>query len=164
MNDDKPKDSKSDSNGLFVSIDLTGKDKEIWDRQRPKFVARLINNIKSLWDSQVPGRTTVHEEAKKTLFDLAASAQDIIKSPQLKNMEKEAEIIKKMSEAKLNNSKARKIDAEAALIEEVHNSQKVIESLMNKGELYPEIKDGKLHIIFKPMDDAEAEKQGKRGA
>ena len=154
MNVDKPTSSGSGSNDSFLSIDLTGKDKKLWDVQRPKFVARLINNIKSLWESQVPGRTTVHEEAKKTLIDLAVSAQDIIKLPQLKNMEKEAEIIKKISEANLNNSKARKIDAETTLIEDVHSSQKIIESLIKKGELYPEIKDGKLHIIFKPKEDA----------
>jgi hypothetical protein len=57
-----------------------------------------------------------------------------------------------LSEAKLNDSNAKKIDAETKLIEEERQSQKVVESLIKKGELYPEVKDGRLNLVFKPND------------
>lgn len=152
MKDGKSTEKESDSRESFLAIDLVGKNKNIWEARRPRFIVRLINKIRSLWNSQVPGRSTLHEESKFALTNLVASAQEVIKSPQMKNMERQAEIVKKLSEANLNNSNAKKIDAETELIQ-VLNSQKIVESLIKKGELYPEVKDGKLNIIFKPKDE-----------
>ena len=160
MKDEQPTENGQKSSKSFLSVDLIGKDKKVWNVFQSRFVTRLVNSIRSVFSSQIPGRTTIHDEAQEALKNIAASAQDLIKAPQFKNMEKQAEIVKKLSEANLNNSKARKLNAEASLIEnnhsitditeEVHHSQKVVDALIKTGELYPEVVDGKLHLIFKP--------------
>lgn len=166
MSDDKKpmevEDNKTDdSSSSLIAIDVVGKDQNVWDKSSPRFLSRIIKSLRSLYSSQVPGRGNVHDEAKQALENAVASGQEIIKKPQLINLEKMAGIEVKLSQAKLNEALAMKAEAEANKInrelalqelevEQVQYSQRVIDALIKRGELYPMEKDGQLTFIYQP--------------
>jgi len=154
-------DNSNDDIESYISVDVFGKDVKLWEKRNPRFLARIINSLKNLLNSQIPGRKAVHDEVKEALENIAASGQEVLKRPQLTNIEKMASIQEQLSKVKLNEALAKKAEAEANKIntevafqeleiEGIHQSQRVVDSLIKKGELYPMEKDGQLVFIYRP--------------
>ena len=140
----------------MVVLEISGKEPELWEERQPRFFQRLGNSIKDIFKSDIPTNATANKEIMDTADDLVRSAQEAIKSPQLINQERQASIKKQLAEAKANEAVARKTELEADLLEaeierdKVHQSQKMIQILIQRGILVPlKQDDGEIVLLYK---------------
>ncbi len=159
MNDsgDPSNVNKDESAGdSLVAIEITGKDLDTWNDRRPRFYERMLNSVINIFKSDIPPSATANKEMKESADDFLRSAQEKIKSPQLVNQERQASISLKLAEAREREANTRKIQLEADKLEmeieqeTVHQSQKTIEILIQRGELeLLKEEDGELILLYK---------------
>lgn len=140
----------------LIAIEVSGKNKDIWKKRRPRFFQRLINSIKSLFKGDIPPSATANSEILDAADEILHSAQEAIKSPQLINQERQANIKNKYADTKLKEAEARKAALEADILEMeyeremVHHSQKLIERMIQRGELILLKEDnGEIVLLYK---------------
>lgn len=156
MDKEKPEKNSDQKNEPMLAVSIVGKNSEIWEKREPRFVERITNSVKKIFGADIPAYATVDEDLKEAAEDLASSAKAAIKTPQLKNLDRQATINLKLAEIKLKEANARKTNLEADLLEQelkmredVHNSQKYVDLLIQRGELIPVEKEGELIFIYK---------------
>lgn len=155
--DDQAKNGEHDSvsQESMLAIEVRGKDTELWERREHRFVNRLLNSFLRLLGADIRPEITANKELLDAAETFAKSAQESLKVPQLKNIEREASIQLKLAEAKEKEAYARKLNLEADKLEMeierecVLQSQKVIGILIARGELIPIEKDGELMLVYK---------------
>lgn len=135
----------------MLSIDVHGRDREIWEKREPRFVERILNSFKMLFGGDIRPEVTANTE----LLDAADTmAKNVLSTPQIKNLERQVAVKLKMAEILEREANARKTSLEADKLameierENVLHSQKVIELAIKRGELVPIKKDGELVIIY----------------
>lgn len=144
------------SSSMLLSVAFEGKDSEIWARQEPRFHQRIFNSLKKMVGQgrDIPASATANDDLKEAIDNVAQSAQEKLKGPQLINLERQANIAVKLAEAKEREANARKIDLEADKLEmeieraKVHESQAVIELMFQRGELTLLEKDGVTYLVY----------------
>jgi hypothetical protein len=140
----------------LIAIDIQGKSPEIWAHQEPRFYQRLLNSMKRMVGrgNDIPPRATADEEIKDTLDTILSSAQEKLKGPALANLEKQANVAVKLAEAKEREANARRLSLEADKLEmeiereKVHESQRVIDLMIQRGELLVTERDGVRYFIY----------------
>jgi hypothetical protein len=145
----------SDDHSL-LAIDIQGKDPEIWAHQKPRLYTRIANSVKDLFsqNNDIPPQATANEDIKETIENLAYSAKAKLQSPQLANLERQANINVKLAEVKEREANARKIALEADRLEmdiereKVHESQKMINILIQRGQLSLVEHEGEMCFIL----------------
>lgn len=143
-----------------IAVEVSGKDPVVWTKRKLRFYQRIFNSIRKIFESDIPPAATADTELK-TLSDLlAASAFESIKTPVLKNVERQAAIKLMLAEArekeaaaKEREANARKLHLEADLIElemetkKVLESQRILDLAIQRGELTVIEKDGETLFI-----------------
>jgi len=139
----------------MISVDLHGKDIEIWEKRSDRFHERITNSIKKIFGGDIPASATANEDLKEAIDDLAESAKQKLKTPQLNNIEKQITIRAKYAELKEREARTRKIELEADKLEmeieraKVLESQKIIDLLIQRGELVMKQINGETVFIYK---------------
>lgn len=149
----KPKEEVASHQESMIAVGVTGKDSKVWVDRKPRFLERLINSVKMLFGADIPASATANQEFQDTVDSMAKSAQEALKGPQLVNEERQASINLKLAEAKERAANARKVGLEADLLEAevrktVHESQKIVNLSLQRGELKLFIEDGKITFVF----------------
>lgn len=160
---DPPDHKEPDSKESLLSIDLEGRDIQIWEKRRPRFHERLVNSVKMLFGKDIPPSATANEDLKKAIDTMGDSAIEALKAPQLKNLERQASVRVMLAEAREREAQARKIEIETEMMEleldrerrKVHESQQIIERLIQRGELVMLERDGETVLIYKESPDNE---------
>ncbi len=139
----------------MISVSIVGQDQNTWLKREPRFIERILNSVKNFFGSDIPSTATANNEIQEAAENLVESAQQTIKSPQLINLERQANIKVKLAEVKEREANARKTTLEADLIEQevklredVHNSQRIIDLLIQRGELVPIEKNGVMTFVY----------------
>lgn len=161
MTDEKkpttPPHNRGTTEEKMIAVDVRGKDSSLWEKREPRFTERLLNSFKKLLGADIKPDITANEELLDAADTLAKSALEVIRKPQLRNLERQASIQLKLAEAKEKEANARKVNLEADKLEidleiareQIHISQAIIDLKIQRGELIPIIKDGELTLIYK---------------
>lgn len=142
----------------MISVELHGRDIEIWEKRSDRFHERITNSIKKMFGGDIPASATVNNDLKEAIDDLAESAKQKLKTPQLNNIEKQISIQAKYAELKEREARTRKIQLEADMLEieveraRVLESQKIIDILIQRGELVMKEINGETVFIYKKAD------------
>ena len=109
--------------------------------------------------ADIPASATANSELQNAADEIAKSAQEVLKKPQLENIERHANIRLKLAEAKEREANARKIALEADILEaeherqEAHESQKIVDLMIQRGEIiFVERDDEIVFIVKKPKN------------
>lgn len=139
----------------MIAIEVCGKDADLWERREPRLVERLANSFKKLLGADIRPDVTANNELLEAADTIANSAKEVLKVPQLKNLERQASVRLMLAKAKEKEANARKIVLEANKLEmeiereQVLQSQAIIDRLITRGELIPIEKDGELVLVYK---------------
>lgn len=139
----------------MVAIELCGKNPERWERREPRFIERLKNSFRKLLGADIRPEITANNELLDAADTLAKSAQEALKAPQLHNLERQASVKLKLAEAMEKEANARRTNLEADMLEievkskHIHESQAIIDRLIQRGDLIPVEKDGELFMVYK---------------
>jgi hypothetical protein len=153
MDELRPREKSLDPAEMIL-LNIAGKDPVRWEKRKPHFLNRLINSVKGMMGTPFDRSNTANEEIQSTFDDIARSAQEVAKAPQLINAERMASITLKLAEAREREAVARKTNLEADMLEdeikrkEIFESQRVIELLIQRGELLVKESDGQKYIIL----------------
>lgn len=149
-----------ESDEPFISVDVTGIDRETWKEHGSKLSDRLKNTVKKLFGGDIPPRAeTIARDVEGFIDGIAASAHEKLKSSKMVNIERQASIVAKLAEAKERDANARRINLEADKMEmeleekrkmaKVFEAEKAISLMIQRGELtIQESADGRTLIIY----------------
>lgn len=152
----RPKSSnKNCTDDTLITIDVAGKDPEIWKNRSQRFHERLINSVKKMLGNDIPASATADKDLRDAVDSLADAAQEKLKKPALMNLERQASIQVLLAEAKEKEANARRTNLEADKLEieiereRVLESQRVIDLMIQRGELTVVEKDGETLFILR---------------
>lgn len=155
MKDNKNKLKKPESTEQsLVAVEACGKDSELWAEHNSRFITRLLNSVKNVFNNDIPPKATADNEIHDAIDNAADGLNEKLKGPKLVNQERQANIYKILAEAKEREAAARKLSLESDMIEmelerqKVHESQKMISLLIQRGELKIIEKDGETLFIL----------------
>ncbi|MEM6484718.1 MAG: hypothetical protein AAF662_07035 [Pseudomonadota bacterium] len=157
MNEDDEKGDQvpAAQNTSHIAIDLSGRDHTVWEKRSSRFFERILNSVKKYLGLDIPSGAPTDPKVLDALNSLSDSALATLKSPQLKNLERQASIKVKVAEAREKEALARKIELESDKLEmdiereRVIESQLTIDRLIQRGELtIIENEDGRLTFIM----------------
>jgi hypothetical protein len=149
------KDPGSPNDGMMIAIDVAGKDPDIWVKRSDRFHQRLLNSVKKLFGQDIPASATANIDLRDTVDAIAEGVHEKLKEPLLANVERQASVKVKLAEAKEKEANARRIGLEADKLEieleseRVHESQKMIDLLIQRGELTLIEQNGETIFIYK---------------
>ncbi|MEW8439698.1 MAG: hypothetical protein AB2689_16240 [Candidatus Thiodiazotropha taylori] len=150
----KPKPSHHETQDNLITIELSGRNPERWKARKPRFLQRIGNSVKKLLGADIKPQFTADEELNNTAEEAIKSAKEAIRKPQLENEERQASIQLKLAEVKEKEAYARRTNLEADMLEIeiesklIHESQEIIDRLIQRGALIPIEKDGELYFIY----------------
>ena len=155
INDPAHRTKKADStdDSSLISIEVVGKDAELWDKRGKRFYQRLINSVKQMLGNDIPSSATADKDIKDAVDALAESALERLKGPLLTNLERQASVKSLLAEAREKEANARLIGLKADKLEmeikreRIHESQRMIDLLIQRGELTIIEREGEIIAI-----------------
>jgi hypothetical protein len=155
----------------YYALELSGKDRNLWQRLRARFIARLKKKMRGFFGRRSPRGKTVEAEATEAMDSAVNSLQALLAKAAIENEKSKveieklrAEIERTRAESRFTDAKARESEAHAELlrvqsrkleleikVQQVQTSMTVIEAMIAKGQLHTrEDKDG-IYILARDV-------------
>lgn len=141
----------------LIVINLSGKDPEIWRQRCKRFYWRIRNSVKRIFNSDIPPLASSDAEIRTVSDLMTTTALGAIKTPALKNMERQAAIRLKLAEAREKEASARMLELEGDKLElqlegvrrKVLESQRLLDLAIQRGEIVVSEQDGAIVILIR---------------
>lgn len=139
----------------LIAVEISGRDSAIWEKREPRFNERLTNSVKKVFGADIPPSATAEGDVKDIVDGVADAVNSKLKASTLINLEKQAAIKVKHAEVKEREANARLVNLQADKLalelerEQTHESQKMIDLLIQRGDLIMTECDGEIIFIYK---------------